>query len=55
MNGGPGSSSMLGLLRENGPCYINPDSNSTVISEWAWNNEGEFLASHETFVPTDQV
>jgi hypothetical protein len=40
MNGGPGSSSMVGLLRENGPCYVNADSNSTTISEWAWNNEG---------------
>ena len=40
MNGGPGSSSMLGLLVENGPCYVNPDSNSTRLSEWSWNNEG---------------
>jgi carboxypeptidase C (cathepsin A) len=43
MNGGPGSSSMLGLLRENGPCYVNSDSNSTRISEWSWNNEVNML------------
>ncbi|KAH5627850.1 hypothetical protein HBI51_215550 [Parastagonospora nodorum] len=43
MNGGPGSSSMVGLLRENGPCYINADSNSTSISEWSWNNEVNML------------
>lgn len=40
MNGGPGSSSMLGLLRENGPCYVHSDSNSTYLSDWSWNNEG---------------
>jgi carboxypeptidase C (cathepsin A) len=40
MNGGPGSSSMVGLLRENGPCWINADSNSTRTNEWSWNNEG---------------
>jgi len=43
MNGGPGSSSMLGLMRENGPCYVNPDSNSTYLSEWSWNNEVNLL------------
>lgn len=43
MNGGPGSSSMLGLLVENGPCYVNSDSNSTRLSEWSWNNEGKEL------------
>ncbi|KAF2637732.1 alpha/beta-hydrolase [Massarina eburnea CBS 473.64] len=43
MNGGPGSSSMLGLLRENGPCYVNSDSNSTYLSDWAWNNEVNML------------
>ena len=41
MNGGPGSSSMLGLLSENGPCAVNPDSNSTRLNPWSWNNEGE--------------
>jgi len=43
MNGGPGSSSMLGLLVENGPCYVNSDSNSTYLSEFSWNNEVNML------------
>ncbi|KAF7194192.1 Carboxypeptidase S1-like B [Pseudocercospora fuligena] len=43
MNGGPGASSMLGLLVENGPCYVNSDSNSTRLSEWSWNNEVNML------------
>ncbi|KAI1341701.1 carboxypeptidase S1-like protein B [Xylariaceae sp. FL0016] len=43
MNGGPGSSSLLGLFAENGPCYVNPDSNSTTLSEWSWNNEVNML------------
>jgi len=41
MNGGPGSSSMLGLLREHGPCFVHSDSNSTYLNQWAWNNEGK--------------
>lgn len=41
MNGGPGSSSMLGLLDENGPCHVNADSNSTTLNPFSWNNEGE--------------
>lgn len=32
---------MVGLLAENGPCYVNPDSNSTRLSPNSWNNEGE--------------
>ncbi|KAI0541759.1 carboxypeptidase S1 [Xylaria digitata] len=43
INGGPGSSSLLGLFAENGPCYVNPDSNSTRLSEWSWNNEVNML------------
>jgi len=38
-NGGPGSSSMIGLLQENGPCNIKYDSNSTTLNTWSWNNE----------------
>jgi carboxypeptidase C (cathepsin A) len=34
---------MLGLLRENGPCHINADSNSTRLNEWSWNNEVNML------------
>lgn len=43
MNGGPGSSSMIGLLQENGPCRVNPDSNSTELNPWSWNNEVNML------------
>ncbi|KAI0809456.1 carboxypeptidase S1 [Xylaria sp. FL0064] len=43
LNGGPGSSSLLGLFAENGPCYVNSDSNSTRLSEWSWNNEVNML------------
>lgn len=43
MNGGPGSSSMLGLLVENGPCFINHDSNSTTLNPFSWNNEVNML------------
>ncbi|KKZ61151.1 carboxypeptidase S1 like B [[Emmonsia] crescens] len=43
INGGPGSSSMMGLLVENGPCIINPDSNSTTLNQYSWNNEVNML------------
>lgn len=43
LNGGPGSSSLTGLMRENGPCHVNPDSNSTVLNEWSWNNNVNML------------
>jgi carboxypeptidase C (cathepsin A) len=43
MNGGPGSSSLVGLLQENGPCMVNADSNSTTLNPWSWNNEVNML------------
>lgn len=43
MNGGPGSSSMIGLLTENGPCMIGNDSNSTTLNPWSWNNQVNML------------
>jgi carboxypeptidase C (cathepsin A) len=41
MNGGPGASSMPGLLYENGPCFINPDSQTTRLNPNSWNNNGK--------------
>lgn len=32
---------MFGLLAENGPCYVNSDSNSTRLNPNSWNNEGK--------------
>ncbi|KAI1762779.1 carboxypeptidase S1-like protein B [Hypoxylon sp. FL1150] len=43
LNGGPGGSSMYGLFTENGPCYVNADSNSTTLSRWAWNTNVNML------------
>ncbi|KAM5463183.1 hypothetical protein MauCBS54593_007593 [Microsporum audouinii] len=43
MNGGPGSSSMFGMMTENGPCFVNPDSNSTRLNPHSWNNEVNML------------
>lgn len=33
----------IGLLSENGPCFVGKDSNSTYINEWSWNNEVNLL------------
>lgn len=43
LNGGPGASSLLGMLSENGPCIIGPDSNSSTLNPWSWNNEVNVL------------
>ncbi|KAG8793931.1 hypothetical protein FRC12_001155 [Ceratobasidium sp. 428] len=37
MNGGPGGSSALGLLMENGPCNVQPGGNSTARNPYGWN------------------
>ncbi|GAD94308.1 serine carboxypeptidase [Paecilomyces variotii No. 5] len=42
INGGPGSSSMIGLFQENGPCGI--DSNGTVYNNpYSWSNASNML------------
>lgn len=33
----------MGLLQENGPCFIGKDSNSTYLNPYAWNNEVNLL------------
>lgn len=43
LNGGPGGSSMIGALAENGPCFVGNDSNSTYLNPWSWNNEVNLL------------
>ncbi|AEO59963.1 hypothetical protein MYCTH_2308690 [Thermothelomyces thermophilus ATCC 42464] len=43
LNGGPGGSSMMGLLEENGPCFVGPDSKTTYLNRWSWNNEANML------------
>ncbi|KAF1352374.1 secreted carboxypeptidase-like protein [Delphinella strobiligena] len=43
LNGGPGGSSLMGALSENGPCFVNADSNSTYLNPWSWNNEVNIL------------
>jgi hypothetical protein len=43
LGGGPGTTSLMGATAENGPCYINPDSNSTTLNPWSWNNKVNML------------
>jgi hypothetical protein len=40
---GPGSSSLIGLFQENGPCRVNRDSNSTTLNPDSWNQEVNML------------
>ncbi|KAF9029483.1 serine carboxypeptidase [Hymenopellis radicata] len=42
-NGGPGSSSMIGLFQELGPCRITNDSASLTPNAYAWNNKANVL------------
>ncbi|KAF9524176.1 serine carboxypeptidase [Crepidotus variabilis] len=42
-NGGPGSSSMIGLFQEHGPCRITNDSSTVVLNPNSWNTEANVL------------
>ena len=39
LTGGPGGSSMLGMLQELGPCLINEFGNGTVYNPYGWNKD----------------
>ncbi|PSN61055.1 carboxypeptidase S1 [Corynespora cassiicola Philippines] len=45
LNGGPGSSSMIGLFREMGPCMVVPstDGYGTTTNPWGWDRSSNML------------
>jgi carboxypeptidase C (cathepsin A) len=42
LTGGPGCSSMMALLTENGPCHVQPDL-STRLNPYSWTNESNVV------------
>jgi cathepsin A (carboxypeptidase C) len=43
LTGGPGGSSMVGLLQELGPCLINEHGNGTVYNPYGWSKNANIL------------
>jgi cathepsin A (carboxypeptidase C) len=43
LNGGPGCSSMTGLMMELGPCRVNPGGNGTTLNQASWNNQANTI------------
>jgi cathepsin A (carboxypeptidase C) len=43
LTGGPGCSSMLALLGENGPCTVNKDGATTKLNPQSWNKKANIL------------
>ncbi|KAF2129342.1 carboxypeptidase Y precursor [Dothidotthia symphoricarpi CBS 119687] len=43
LTGGPGGSSMIGLMQELGPCVINEYGNGTVYNEYGWSKNANII------------
>lgn len=43
LTGGPGCSSQLALLSENGPCSVNAEGTDTVWNEYGWNSHANIM------------
>lgn len=43
LTGGPGCSSQLALLSENGPCTPTPDGQDTIINPYSWNSNANIM------------
>eukprot|EP00933_Yihiella_yeosuensis_P080982 TRINITY_DN94512_c0_g1_i1.p1 TRINITY_DN94512_c0_g1~~TRINITY_DN94512_c0_g1_i1.p1 ORF type:complete len:487 (+),score=150.99 TRINITY_DN94512_c0_g1_i1:79-1539(+) len=43
LTGGPGCSSMTGLLFENGPCKVNADGTATELNPYSWTNKANVI------------
>lgn len=43
LTGGPGGSSMIGLMQENGPCLINEHGNGTVYNKYGWSKNANII------------
>merc|ERR1712241_1286021 len=43
LTGGPGCSSQMALLTENGPCWANEHGNGTIPNEFSWTNKANVI------------
>ncbi|KRX06143.1 hypothetical protein PPERSA_00023 [Pseudocohnilembus persalinus] len=43
LNGGPGCSSLLGAIQENGPFMFKPDTTEFYVNEYSWNKESNVI------------
>ena len=50
LSGGPGCSSQLALLAENGPCVPNEDGSDTISNKWSWTNKANVIWVRKTSV-----